>query len=232
DTLVTQSDYDTLHDGMWLNDNIISFALEYIDRTKCRGSSNGTQRITLLDPTVCQAVKLTGQAVELLAQRDLRASAGSSNTRGLLGVVSDSDSPDQPGGTHWSLLAIRYVANSNATNGACRIVDALHFDSLSGNNRHSAADLAAALHPALCDCPNALPTVREAAGCARQANSSDCGAFVLLYAEQLVDAASPDDWPLMSAGGDGRASEAVRELRARYRRLIEQLAADGPVYKD
>ncbi|PAA68784.1 hypothetical protein BOX15_Mlig023203g1, partial [Macrostomum lignano] len=80
DTLVTQSDYDTLHDGMWLNDNIISFALEYIDRTKCRGSNNGTQWITLLDPTVCQAVKLTGQAVELLAQRDLRACEFLANT--------------------------------------------------------------------------------------------------------------------------------------------------------
>ncbi|CAN8019646.1 unnamed protein product, partial [Ixodes persulcatus] len=154
DVLLRESDVAFLGGPHWINDNLIAFWMQYLEKDI---------QVEFITPDVVQFIKLG-------ALRDIVTRFRSVETRkkvaegSILNTVNDCTEFELPGGCHWSLLV--YDAKK-------KIFE--HYDSCKGSNSAHARRIAEALKSLLC---LELAQVTEVS-CTQQNNSYDCGLHVL-----------------------------------------------------
>lgn len=159
DTLLRESDVATLSKGGWLNDNIISFYLQYLE-TK---TYNDLNEVALLAAEVVQLIKS-------LTTADIERMFSHLKSKKLIVLPINDCSISSTGGTHWSLLIYHRGAF-------------FHLDSSSSRNSEDSYLVGGLLSRALFGKKLPITELR----CASQRNSNDCGLYVLEFAEIACD---------------------------------------------
>jgi len=165
DSIIRESDMKLLNGPHWLNDRIITFYFEYLYEQEFQGCS----KIAFISPEVSQFLKMAGRnEVEIfleplnLIEKEL-----------IVMAVNNSQDPDRPGGSHWSLLMY-----------SCQAKQFFHFDSSGRMNSDSAQQLSNRIHAYLqklsnnCNLGNTGPSILEVP-VLQQKNGYDCGVHVL-----------------------------------------------------
>ncbi|BES88100.1 sentrin-specific protease [Nesidiocoris tenuis] len=172
DSLLHQSDVDLLDGPYWLNDSIIGFYVEYLEKEVFADLN-----ICFVRPEVTQCLKLSPQAELPLFLDPLNFKTSELAVMPL----NDCDNPTQVGGSHWSLLV--YCKNADCF---------YHLDSSQGSNSSQARDLAAKLSHYLrlksdgtIHAPNSPPEYVSLSSL-QQNNSYDCGVFVLCNMDNVI----------------------------------------------
>nr|BAN20907.1 conserved hypothetical protein [Riptortus pedestris] len=163
DALITYDDVELLEGPYWLNDTIIGFYLEYLEKEKYADTN-----VCFIRPEVTQCLKLS-EVGELPAfldplefkEKDL-----------VIMPLNDCEDPNLPGGSHWSLLAYSKPEKTF-----------YHIDSSAGSNQQAARALTFKLSQyldknSLCE----FKTINSL----QQSNSYDCGVFVLCNIDNIV----------------------------------------------
>ena len=168
-TLLRRTDVQLLYGPFWLNDQIISFYLEFLEKVRYKDHSN---QLLFVCPEVVQCVKMVSPS-----EIDLFLEPLNANQKSFIFFPLNDNDEDQAGGSHWSLLV--FSRNEQTF---------FHFDSFvnSGNFRHClsfARHIAAALK-----CPEFDVQTSE---CVQQSNGYDCGVHVLCnidcVAQQVIE---------------------------------------------
>jgi len=168
DSLLRQSDLDLLNGPHWLNDNHIAFYFEYLERVAYENSSKD---VAFVSPSVAQLMKNSQPEEIVFFCEPLHLDT----KQFVFFPVNDSESPDTPGGSHWSLLAYHRAKNVY-----------LHFDSSEGNtNNKPATKLLRNVAPFIVK-NESFPTLTEGE-CDKQQNGYDCGVYVLCNVERLCE---------------------------------------------
>lgn len=99
DSIVRRSNLRTLNPTHWLDDNIINFALEYLQYDS-KYSSPEVNLLTFVSPPVVQLLKMTDDAFaeQLLQSLDFNSK------RFVLLPINDNKQVNIFGGSHWSLI--------------------------------------------------------------------------------------------------------------------------------
>ncbi|CAH8523142.1 unnamed protein product [Schistosoma intercalatum] len=165
ESLLHRDDLDTLKEGCFVNDNIITFHLEYLRHTKLCHSSN----ILLMDPAVSQLLKLMDEESIRLVLDPLEFKSKD----WVFLVINDSASRVSSGGCHWSLLVYSPL-----------LVHGFYLDSLNSSPNFSEAitlcnKLCTYLGVSFVDIK--LPNV------IKQNNGYDCGIFCMVFIEIICD---------------------------------------------
>lgn len=126
ETLLHRSDVQLLEGPHWLNDNIISFYFEYLEKVIFQDS----RELLFVAPEVTQCIKMVGSS-EIKTFLD---PLGVESKKFVFFALNDNDSPDTAGGSHWSLLV--YSRPEGCF---------YHMDSSSGSNHNVAWDFASHL---------------------------------------------------------------------------------------
>lgn len=164
------SDVDLLKGPHWLNDQIISFYFEYLEREVWVEYSD---RFLFVSPEVTQCIKLSPDDVGLFLEP-----LGAHQKDFLFFALNDNLQVERAGGSHWSLLAFSRPENCF-----------FHFDSSYGSNAAHSALLVNILMRAL-NVPHARS---KEASCLQQFNSYDCGIHVLCTVDLLTQTAMRHD---------------------------------------
>lgn len=169
DSLIRQSDIKILEGQKWLNDRIIGFYFEYLFE-KVFDRSSG---LVFISPEVSQFLKMAakeelGIFLEPLALEDKDL---------IVLAVNNSNDPERPGGSHWSLLMYSRQAQQF-----------FHFDSMSEMNRHSAREIASKTYAFLSSkSQERLPSLRvKEVPVLQQTNGHDCGIHLLCNAQHAT----------------------------------------------
>lgn len=162
DTCLYFSDVDLLKGPFWLNDQLISFYFEYLERDIFEDFSD---RFLFVSPEVTQCIKFSPEDVAMFLE-PLRAHEKDF----LFFALNDNLQVERAGGSHWSLLVYSRPENTF-----------FHYDSSYGSNHTNSALLTNILMRAL-QVPHA--DFREAS-CLQQTNSYDCGIHVLCTVDLL-----------------------------------------------
>ena len=167
DSVLRESDLELLKGPHWLNDRVISFYFEYLHLNKFESSN----KICFISPEVSQFLKLASPAeipvfLEPLALEDKET---------ILLAVNNASDPDQPGGSHWSLLIFSRQA-----------LEFSHLDSSPGLNGFDAKQLARRLHGFLSKKIEGLKFDFVEMSVPRQTNGYDCGIHLLSHAEHAT----------------------------------------------
>ncbi|OQR79092.1 hypothetical protein BIW11_02615 [Tropilaelaps mercedesae] len=155
DTLLRESDVATLNRGCWLNDNIVSFYLQYLKNTIC----GDLDEVTFLAAEVVQLIKS-------ISPSDIEVLFGHLKSKKLILLPVNDCIISSCGGSHWSLLVF-YQGSF------------FHLDSSSSHNSRDSQRVAGLLSRALFGKELPITELR----CASQCNSTDCGVYVLEFAE-------------------------------------------------
>lgn len=124
--LLHQSDVELLNGPHWLNDTVISFYFEYLEKMIFSKEKD----LLFVSPEVTQCIKMVEASDIGIFLEPLQI-----NTKKFVFfALNDNSSPDAAGGSHWSLLV--YSQNENSF---------FHYDSSSGSNHDVAWDFASHL---------------------------------------------------------------------------------------
>lgn len=124
--LLHQSDVALLNGPHWLNDTIISFYFEYLEKV----TFSKDKHILFVSPEVTQCIKMV-EASEIgifLEPLNIKTK------KFVFFALNDNDSPERAGGSHWSLLV--FSRNENCF---------YHLDSSAGSNHNVAWDFSSHL---------------------------------------------------------------------------------------
>lgn len=115
DILIHRSDIDLLDGPHWLNDTIISFYFEYLEKIRF----SETNELLFVSPEVTQCIKL----VQIEEIKTFLEPLNFSKKKFVFFALNDNDTPDMAGGFHWSLLvyskperSFYHLDSSNVTN--------------------------------------------------------------------------------------------------------------------
>eukprot|EP00404_Azadinium_spinosum_P052158 CAMPEP_0180753446 /NCGR_PEP_ID=MMETSP1038_2-20121128/32670_1 /TAXON_ID=632150 /ORGANISM="Azadinium spinosum, Strain 3D9" /LENGTH=209 /DNA_ID=CAMNT_0022787299 /DNA_START=58 /DNA_END=683 /DNA_ORIENTATION=+ len=179
---LTRDDVALFNEGQWLNDACITFFFQHL----LRKHGPAMDRVLLMD----------AESVFWLANEDdpeeLADAAENLGLRGkdlILCPINDNADVTSAGGSHWTLLVAR-AAKEVASGSALAPLEFEHYDSVSsaGANLATAQRVAKCLAELRCG-TDAARASRVAQGtAARQANGCDCGVYVLLFAEAVLEA--------------------------------------------
>ncbi|KAG2424214.1 hypothetical protein HXX76_014745 [Chlamydomonas incerta] len=217
DVLLREADVELLEGPHWLNDQIVSFYFEYMERevlpaaAAAAAAAAATAAATPAAAAACSVLLLPPATCFLLmhAGPDMAADILAPLkpcSRGLV-LLPVNDNPDvdrAAGGSHWSLLVFHRPSNTLR-----------HYDSSAGSGNTAAARrLAAAVGPALAR-PGAGGAAAGGGGAPgfvgvedmpHQTNGYDCGVYVLAVAR-----AAAEQWLTLQASapaGQGTAAGA------------------------
>lgn len=165
DTLLHQSDVELLNGPHWLNDNIITFYFEYLEKAAYKGEKD----LLFISPEVVQCLK-AAKKCELQIFLDPLAAK---QRKFIFLALNNCEIMDKAGGSHWSLLVYSQPEETF-----------FHFDSFRGSNYNQAGKLAGKLLSYLS--PNGTGDFVEY-DCLQQQNSYDCGIFVLCHVDYLIN---------------------------------------------
>lgn len=163
ETCLRTSDVQLLCGPYWLNDQIISFYYEYLERVKYKNNTD----MLFVAPEVTQCMKFSddGELETLLNQLEAPKKPF------IFFVVNDNETT-QAGGTHWSLLVFSRPEKTF-----------FHFDSWGNNNSNSSHQFVQRIKDAL-NCRNChMKPIR----CLQQANGYDCGIHVICMTDNIAD---------------------------------------------
>lgn len=130
DILLHRSDVELLDGPHWLNDTVLSFYFEYLEKVVFNKASD----LLFVSPEVTQCVKM----VQIEDIKTFLEPLGVKTKKIVFFALNDNDTPDMAGGSHWSLLVYSKPENSF-----------FHLDSSSGSNHNVAWDFASHLIPYL-----------------------------------------------------------------------------------
>lgn len=196
DTLLRKSDVDLLAGPYWLNDNLIGFYLEYLEKVTFQGND----KILFVSPQVTQCLKMSDWKEVGIFLDPLNFIVKDF----IFLPLNDCDALEIPGGTHWSLLVL-----SKPENLFC------HLDSRSGSNRSDAWRLGT----------NISKYMRQEVDFAelenlQQSNSYDCGIHVICMVELLANHCIEENRIL---GGGWLKRSAISAKRIELLNLINSL---------
>ncbi|XP_003383983.1 PREDICTED: sentrin-specific protease 8-like [Amphimedon queenslandica] len=204
DSLLRLSDVSLLDPPHWLNDRLIGFYFEYLERDHVK---NG-ERVCFITPDVTQFIKLyRGSELKMfleplsLCEKEL-----------VILAVNDNSSSEHSGGSHWSTLVFDRESYLY-----------FHYDSSSPSNHTPARQCASSLSPFLSRGEKEIPFLEEASP--HQHNSHDCGVYALLFAKysslskfKKIDPMSVTEYATL---------ERVNRWRSDTKKLIFSLANDS-----
>lgn len=168
DSIVRESDLKLLEGPHWLNDRVIGFYFEYLHQEKFDLSS----RIVFISPEVSQFLKLASP-IEIPVFLD---PLHLEEKETVLMAVNNASDPDQPGGSHWSLLVFTRQAMAF-----------YHLDSSPGLNESDGRRLAFKVHEFLVKkTEQRFPLLFTDVPVLKQGNGYDCGVHVLNNAEHAT----------------------------------------------
>ncbi|KAA3672186.1 sentrin-specific protease 8 [Paragonimus westermani] len=199
DCLLRKDDFETLNEGCWINDNIISFVLEYLRHNMLMKRSD----ILLLDPPLTQIIKLSDPHTSF----SLLDSLNCIDKDWIFHILNDSPSPTESGGTHWSLLLVSRSLSAT-----------YHLDSLSSGANCDSARLVARSMALYFNNP-AFEKVQRL-DVVEQINSSDCGVYTIVFLEFLCSKLLDND---TSWKNTGLVSEFFHQQTASKRNSLKQL---------
>lgn len=163
-SLLRESDVNLLMGPHWLNDQIISFYLEYLEKNVFQN----TRGLLFISPEVVQCLKFVGRDEMSIFLEPLNATGKS-----FIFMPLNDNNEVRAGGNHWSLLVFSRPE-----------LTFFYYDSLSQSSislrslRPFLLELSAAI-----DCPNFDINQGD---CVKQNNSYDCGIHVLCNVECLA----------------------------------------------
>ena len=158
-----ESDLETLREGKWLTDSILSYAFNEMDERY----SNKHRNMVFVKPEISQLIKASTDQDEV--EKTIR-NLGLRNADWVFFPVNNNET-DKEGGSHWSLLL--YSGKGNTF---------YHFDPVRGLNDRSVARIVRKL----IDCEKKIPDVKYVM-CPRQINSYDCGPYTIMYTEKIAE---------------------------------------------
>lgn len=163
DTLIHESDLDLLDGPHWLNDTIIGFYLEYLEK-----EVYGNHNVCFIRPEITQCLKLSDVSEYPTFLDPLKFKQKSF----AIMPLNDCENPDLPGGSHWSLLVYSKPEGTF-----------YHLDSSKGSNHNAARTLYYKLSQYVCKTKSCeFRTLNSL----QQSNSYDCGVFVLCNIDNIV----------------------------------------------
>lgn len=165
--LLHQSDVDLLDGPYWLNDTIISFYFEYLERILFTNNDE----LLFVSPEVTQCIKMVGTDEINTFLEPL----GISRKKFVFFALNDNNLPDMAGGSHWSLLV--YSKPESCF---------YHLDSSSGSNHNVAWEFASHLISYFSPTGSINFVDKE---CLQQSNGYDCGIHVICNTERLAECA-------------------------------------------
>uniref|UniRef100_UPI00358F7E75 sentrin-specific protease 8 n=1 Tax=Myxine glutinosa TaxID=7769 RepID=UPI00358F7E75 len=205
DVVLRRSDVKLLTAPCWLNDSVIGFAFEYLQKEEF---STCIDSAAFISPEVTQFIKCSytedlGSFLEPLELPRKKA---------IFLAVNDHNEPQTSGGSHWSLLLFNRTENSFH-----------HFDSLGKSNLSHARRLARQLEPFLGLGSKTPALIHESAP--SQSNAYDCGVYVICNALLL------GRWLLLGESllqlSHIVTPAYVTQQRDEWRQLVERLAEGG-----
>ncbi|KAF2893612.1 hypothetical protein ILUMI_12561 [Ignelater luminosus] len=168
ESLLRVSDIELLRGPCWLNDTVISFYFEYLEKKRFKNNPF----LLFVPPQVTQCIKITPSSEISVFLSPLIAQP----RRFIFFALNDNEQTEVSGGSHWSLLVFSYPEKM-----------IFHFDSSKGTNQDQAVDFGEKLLRYF-----GLPTYGcfSEPMCLQQTNGYDCGIHVLCNAENIADHAS------------------------------------------
>jgi len=212
-----RSDVALFQDGNWLNDECITFFFEHLASKHCAAAA----RVLFLGAETAFWLLLEED------EEDLADAANGLEIREkdlILCPINDNTDRTRAGaGTHWSLLVARAVAprtDHAAGSKGAPLVPSMgweYYDSMPGGSNFGIAQrLARKLVAMRGPCGGAASSAGQAivtdVAAARQTNSCDCGVYVLLFAEAVLEA-------FLRGGGEAPAVASISPADATSKRL-------------
>ncbi|KJH42428.1 Kae1-associated kinase Bud32 [Dictyocaulus viviparus] len=160
DVVLYASDLRTLLPEMWLNDNILSFACDYL---LSNAPDDIKEQVAIVSAASCELIRYCG---EMEVIRGIFDTLDLSNKEKVLFIMNDRNDPTAVGGTHWSLLVL--INRQSLFR---------YYDSMNKSKAPVARQLVNILTPFL-DAKQYSFVVED---CAQQYNSFDCGLYVIEF---------------------------------------------------
>ncbi|XP_069696681.1 sentrin-specific protease 8 [Periplaneta americana] len=199
ETLLRKSDIELLDGPHWLNDNIISFYFEYLEKIAYKDED----KFLFISPDVTQCLKVSPSDDLSVFLDPLQVK----NRHFIFLALNDCEKVDSPGGTHWSLMVYSKPEDTF-----------FHFDSSSGSNFKQAWKLASNLFKYLSKYGKGDFQEEDSL---QQANGYDCGIHLLCNVDLIADFCTKYD----KVKGCGKVSEYhVATKRTEVLDLIENLS--------
>lgn len=161
-SLLRESDIHLLRGPYWLNDQLISFYLEYLEHVTYRDNTD----LLFVSPEVVQCIKLVSKQEMSIFLEPLQAS-----TKSFIFLPFNDNDEDCAGGCHWSLLVFSRIEQKF-----------FHYDSFNGSNLMHCYKFVRDFAQAI-DCP-AFDV--KSGKCLQQSNNYDCGIHVLCNVDAIA----------------------------------------------
>ncbi|KOC62835.1 Sentrin-specific protease 8 [Habropoda laboriosa] len=168
DCLLRASDITLLQGSHWLNDVIIGFYFEYLDK---KFNKNEKTKLYFISPEVTQLLKMSDSSQYGIFLDPVKVS----ECKCILFPLNNCERKDTTGGSHWSLLV--YCKQDKRC---------YHFDSSSGSNNSIASAFAKNVMSCILD-KNESSNKFVKVDCPQQDNSYDCGVYVLCLADVITE---------------------------------------------
>lgn len=164
DSLLRQSDIELLMGPQWLNDNIISFYLEYLEKVLFKDH----KQLLFVSPEVTQCIKIITGGID---EASIFLSPLNVNEKTFIFFPINDNENDSIGGSHWSLLVFSRPERKF-----------FHYDSANNSNlRH--CRLFILKIKSLLQCSDGDLVVVD---CLQQKNGYDCGVHVLGMIQKIA----------------------------------------------
>ncbi|KAE9421018.1 hypothetical protein Angca_002175, partial [Angiostrongylus cantonensis] len=167
DVVLYASDLQTLLPGMWVNDNIISFACDYL---LSKASDKIKEQVAIVSAASCELIRHYGE-VEVV--REIFDTLNFFSKEKVLFVLNDRTDPTTVGGSHWSLLVLNR-----------KLSQFRYYDSMKASKEAVARQIVAILTPFL---KSSVHHSFVAEDCAQQCNSFDCGMYVIEFVRRELE---------------------------------------------
>lgn len=197
DALLRESDLDVLKGPHWLNDSIIGFYFEYMNK---KIEKLPHINVLLIGPELTQLLKLGDVANYSIFLDPLKAK----EKKFLFFPVNDCETKDAAGGSHWSLLVFSRPERTF-----------FHFDSSNGFNKDVSRDFANDLQGYVLGSDKDVKVVNVP--CPQQKNGYDCGLFVLCFVDVILE------WICESSKVEGGDYQEVGERASKKRGELLEL---------
>lgn len=164
DSVIKKSDINILTGNDWLNDRLIGFYLQYLEK---RVYPHRERDIAFVSPEVTHCIKLSSKSEVGIFVSPLKLS----QKRLIIFPINNCLEQEAPGGSHWSLLI--YFRPKNTF---------YHYDSFNQTNSDNAHMVMERVVPYLNQSRSSQFTQAD---CPQQRNSYDCGIHALCNAEYV-----------------------------------------------